>query len=62
MGKSYRYDPSGDDGFVDRNAMKRARKAEKSLRRQNNPDQIPAEVDTAEEPFVVMSTIDPWID
>ena len=62
MGKSYRFDPDGDDGFVDRAAMKRARRLEKANRRALQQDQIPAE-DEDEAPFNVMSTIDPsWAD
>ena len=65
MGKSYRFDPNGDDGFVDRTAMKRAKKLEKANRRaqEQEQEQLPAEEETAEAPFDVMSTIDPsWAD
>lgn len=64
MGKSYRFDPDGEDGFVDRAAMKRARRLEKTNRRaqQQEQEQLPAE-DDDEAPFNVMSTIDPsWAD
>jgi len=59
MSKSYRYDPDGDDGFMDRKALRRAKKMEKNNRRANRQDQIPAEEDTAEAPFDVMQSIDP---
>ncbi len=62
MGKSYRFDPDGEGGFVDRAAMKRAKKLEKTNRRAQlqEQDQLPAE---DEAPFNVMSTIDPnWAD
>lgn len=63
MSKSYRYDPDGDGGFVDRKAIKRARKQEKAYRRLQRQEQLPAEVDTTEEPFDVISTIDSgWAD
>ena len=59
MSKSYRYDPDGDDGFMDRKALRRAKKTEKAARRLHRQHQLPAEIDDAETPFDVMSTIDP---
>lgn len=59
MSKSYRYDPDGNEGFDDRAEMKRARKQVKANRRQLRQEQLPAEIDTTEEPFDVMSTITP---
>jgi len=65
MGKSFRVDPYGDDGYNDRGAMKRQRKLEKQvrLRRSRRQDAIPAEAEDDEQPFDVMSTIDSsWAD
>lgn len=64
MGKSYRFDPYDEDGFVDKAELKRAKKREKDSRRAQQQEQetLPAE-DEDEAPFNVMSTVDPsWAD
>ncbi len=58
MGKSFRVDPYGEDGYTDRGAMKRQRKLEKQVRRSRRQDAIPAEAEDDEQPFDVMATID----
>ena len=57
MGKSFKFDRDGDEGYTDRSAMKRQRRMEKHTRRSRRQDAIPAEAE-GEDEFDVMATID----
>lgn len=59
MSNSYRFDPDAGDGFSDRKAIKRARKAQKIVRRAQRKEETRLDGgDSESEQFDVLATID----